>query len=552
MHGDFHVEGYDIEGLLGAGPAGEVWLAREQSSGSQFALKRVRPRDAEAQDEARRIVSVLETVAHPHLLRIKEMLPDGGELVFALTYADGGSLGQLLLARGTLDPGEVVGMAAAMAEALAALHEQGLVHGDVTPENVLFSADARPLLADAGLLALVEGGESGTLGYTDPSAEPGAPPAAAGDVYGLAAVCYAALAGAPPEPGASHRPLHQVAPGVPSGVSHVVEAGLQGTPGQRPAAAQFAAQLAAACPAVPVRFPHGLPGGGDPAFPEGLNRPDGGSRAEQDPFVIGTPSASGEGQQPPRRNEPTAGPQRPGPPPQPTPAVFPTALEPTHRPAPATDEEDDDAPRRRRGPLVAALVAVPVGVAAVAVIGVLGWQALGDPSPGPEETTAAPTSSSSPSSSPSASAGAGSAGTPGPSSSPRTPAEARWTKVLTALDQRRARAWRTWDRELLRTVYKPGSTALQEELSLMDLHASKDVTSVVDLNTPVLSLDVVSERPDEVVVDAVSQLQPYSLVIGDHPYPHAGGEPRRFRMTLEPDGGGGWLIAASTEVEGSR
>jgi hypothetical protein len=134
------------------------------------------------------------------------------------------------------------------------------------------------------------------------------------------------------------------------------------------------------------------------------------------------------------------------------------------------------------------------------------------------------------------------------SSSPRTPAEAHWTKVLNTLDQRRAEAWRTWDRTLLNRVYTPGSQALAEEISRMKLYASRNVTSVTDLNTPILRLDVVSEGKDRVVVDAVSQLQPYSVEMGGRYYPHDGGEPKRFRMTLRPDGSGGWLIGSSTEV----
>ena len=128
MQGDFRVEGYDIEGLLGAGPAGEVWLAREESSGAQVALKRLRPRDAAAHDEARRIVALLESLRHPHLLPIREMLSLGDELVFVLDYAEGGSLAQLVLVRGQLDPGEVVGMATAVASALSAVHAEGMVH----------------------------------------------------------------------------------------------------------------------------------------------------------------------------------------------------------------------------------------------------------------------------------------------------------------------------------------------------------------------------------------------------------------------------------------
>ena len=54
------------------------------------------------------------------------------------------------------------------------------------------------------------------------------------------------------------------------------------------------------------------------------------------------------------------------------------------------------------------------------------------------------------------------------------------------------------------------------------------------------------------VVDAVSQLQPYRLEMGGRYYPHDGGEPRRFRLTLEPDGAGGWLIAQSAELESTK
>ncbi|MEQ4205871.1 protein kinase [Actinopolymorpha sp. B17G11] len=550
MQGDFRVDGYDIEGLLGAGPAGEVWLARDVAAGSQVALKRVHPRNSAAHDEARRIVSVLDSVAHPHVLRISEMLPVGDALVFVCDYAEGGSLGQLLLARTTLDPGEVVTMATAIAGALTALHERGLVHTDVTPENVLFSADARPLLADAGLLGLVEGGaELGTLGYADPGQRPGAEPVPAADIYGLAAVCYTALAGTPPEPGQGRRPLHQVAPGVPPALAHVVEAGLAGQPDQRPNAAQFGAQLASACPAVPVRFPDGLASSsGAPSFEEPSPASFGptsgtgdlrGSGRSADPWrgMSGTQASDAE-----PGGSAVGDPLRgaapgPGPVASDQPDAFAGLAPSAPRDAVVGDAEDEDDGRFRkgRGVLIAALVGVPVALAGVAALGVLGWQALAGPKPSPTETP--PTASSSPST-----------GSAAPSSSPRTEAEARWTQVLTALDERRAEAWRKLDQDGLSQVYKPGSRALQEELDTMRVHASKGVTSVEGLSTPIQSLEVVSESPDRVVVDAVSQLQPYSLEVDGQLYPHDGGEPRRFRMTLEPDGSGGWLIAGSKEI----
>src|SRR5690606_24060246 len=141
MQGDFRVEGYDIEGLLGAGASGELWLARDRSSGEQVALRRFRPRDGEAKREARRIVSLLDGISHPGLLRVRELVQLGEEhFVLVLGYASGGTLDDLLRVRGTLDPGEVVTIVKVIADALATVHQCGLVHGDVTPESIVFSA----------------------------------------------------------------------------------------------------------------------------------------------------------------------------------------------------------------------------------------------------------------------------------------------------------------------------------------------------------------------------------------------------------------------------
>ncbi len=593
MQGDFRVDGYDIEGLLGAGPAGEVWLAREQASDAQAALKRVRPRDAGAQEEAGRIVSALEPLKHPHLLRIREMLPYDREVVFVLDYAEGGSLGQLLLARPTLDPGEVVTVATAMAAALEAIHRCGVVHGDVTPENVLFTAGARPLLADAALLRLVEGGEAGTVGYSDPAGHDGAPPTPAGDVYGLAAVCYTALTGTTPEPGLGRRPLHQVAPGVPPALAHIVEAGLQAQPAQRPALRQFAAQLAAACPSVPVRFPAdpggedaapfgpnlgpgtagdfglgagpaagrtsgadtgsgtaGEPtaqrGGWDPTRGSGTSPRAGRSAAVPDfPSAYGDPAAqadamatgadSGEDQQTGRsgrsdRSGPLGLFGRPGRTRGRGTADSENAKdggdsEGTKDGGDTDDTDDtdaDDAERSGGSRRLLMLIGIPLLLVVVAVSGVLGWRAVREPAPDPKPTS---------------------------TMAAMTPEEARWAKVLDELDVRRARAWKEWNRALLAQVFTPGSGPLSKDLDEMQTYAQNDVTSVDGLRTPIRSLHVVSKTSDRVVVETVSQLQPYRIRIDGNYYPHDGGPPRRFRVTLQRSGSaGGWLIADTTQL----
>lgn len=527
MQGDFVVEGYEIEGLLGAGPAGEVWLARDKASHRQVALKRLRPRDDEARDRARRLVSTLDLLSHPHLLGVQQMLPYGDEIVFVLEHANGGSLGQLLLVRGTLDPGEVVTVVGGAAQALAAAHARGLVHGDLTPENVLFTADGRPQVTDLGLLALVDGGEAlGTHGYTDPSGLPANGPTAEGDVYALAAVCLTALTGTPPDPNQKRPPLHQVAPGVPSGLAHAVEAGLHLEPAARPSASQFAELLTAAAAATPVRFPEGLTSlpnaGPSPSAPPKQQQP------EDDPFIASLIP-------PPATFQPTPPPNVQAPPTQ-TPQTPQTSTFPVG-PPPQQGDDEDEPPQRRTG-LILLAVGLPLLVLVIAIVAFAFWP-RGGPDPKPD-----PTASSSAPASPTPTSNPTSTGT-GP-----VDASARWTGVLNGLDKRREEAYAKGDPALLTRAYAPNSPGLAKDRTTMRTELlDKRYKSAEGLQTPVSSVKIISEDDQRVVLDVTSQLQAYTLITDDGRRLSApGGDPRRFTITLVPDGQGGWLIFDSVQA----
>lgn len=281
--------GYDVRELIGYGATGEVWRAVELATGDVVALKRLRPgAGADAVDALRREAAVLRTLDTPHVVRLRDVVGsgDGSGAVLVLDHAAGGSLAALLARRGALDPGEVITLAAPLAQALAAAHARGLVHGDVSPSNVLFTADGMPLLADLGVARLVgDWAEQGTAEYLDPAVAGGAPLSPASDVWALAAVCHHALAGSPPHEGAAvddvlaaaadggRAPLGLLAPGAPRLLVEAVEAALQRDPGDRPDAASFGAALrrshgvapvrlrgqAAAAPGVPVRETHAVP-----------------------------------------------------------------------------------------------------------------------------------------------------------------------------------------------------------------------------------------------------------------------------------------------------
>lgn len=270
--------GYDVQALLGFGATGEVWRAVEAATGEVVALKRLRSgADPAAVEALRREASLLRTLDTPYVVRLRAVLGSGADTVLVLDHAPGGSLATLLARRGALEPGEVVTVGAPLAQALAAAHSRGLVHGDVTPSNVLFTADGMPLLSDLGL-ARVAGeqvaGVDGTAEYVDPAVARGGDPDAAADVWALAAVCHHMLAGSAPHDGTdvpqvlsaaaagARAPLGLLAPSAPRALVAAVEAGLSPDPASRPDAAAFASLLRRAHAAAPVRLTGGVAAAG--------------------------------------------------------------------------------------------------------------------------------------------------------------------------------------------------------------------------------------------------------------------------------------------------
>lgn len=270
MGGAFTLPGFEVQTLLGFGATGEVWQARELATDDTVALKRLRPgADRAAVDILRREASLLRTLDTPYVVRLRAVVGDGDDVVLVLDHAGGGSLSALLTRRGCLDPGEVVTIAGPLAAALAVAHEQGLVHGDVSPANVLFTADGMPLLSDLGVARTA--GErfasvDGTAEYVDPAVAAGGDPDEAADVWALAAVCHHMLAGSPPHEGQSaeavltsavdggRAPLGLLAPSAPRALVAAVEAGLVRDPAGRPDAAGFASLVRRSFGTAPVRL----------------------------------------------------------------------------------------------------------------------------------------------------------------------------------------------------------------------------------------------------------------------------------------------------------
>jgi eukaryotic-like serine/threonine-protein kinase len=426
---DFLLPGYDVEELVGFGGSGQVWRAREGASGELVALKRLRASssaDQAAQEVAEhrlsREAALLATISHEHIVALRSVVPTDDGLVLVLDYAEGGSLAALLAARGRLSAGEVVTIGAPLAQALGDVHARGVVHGDVTPANVLFDGSGKPLLADLGVASLAgdrAGPPGGTLGYADPGLDASVSAAGpASDVHGLAAVCFSALTGVPPylEGSTVAQPLRPLAPGTPATLVAAIEAGLDPDPASRPDANAFARALFAACAPVAVRLVHATAPVVNPLTRDLGGRPP------------AAPSESAPSESAPGR----------------------------HRWSP------------RRAVLVRRVVTVMCAVVLLgaAVAAGIGWAWAGDShrasaSPDPATPAAAAAASATPPRG-SALASAATVLGAGPSAAV-TPAAAvptDWTAVLSALDCARDAAFTEGRADELDAVYVPGSAAL--------------------------------------------------------------------------------------------
>ncbi|MER6187290.1 serine/threonine-protein kinase [Streptomyces sp. NPDC001652] len=251
---------YRLLGRLGSGGMGRVYLGRS-AGGRTVAVKIVHPHfalDEEFRARFRREVEAARRVGGAWTAPVLDADPDAAVPWVATAYAAGPSLSAAIADGGPLPEHSVRVLGAGLAEALAAVHELGLVHRDVKPSNVLLTLDG-PLLIDFGIARAVDGTASltstgvsvGSPGYMSPEQILGKRITGAADVFSLGAVLAYAATGAPPFPGDSsasllYKVVHEEPElGALSGeVRELAAECLAKTPETRPAPAELARRLA--------------------------------------------------------------------------------------------------------------------------------------------------------------------------------------------------------------------------------------------------------------------------------------------------------------------
>jgi serine/threonine-protein kinase len=201
---------------IGAGALGEAFRARDTIHGRTVVIKRVPSALSSDQQRAVALQSAaepLEAISHPGVAMLYECGLEDGQMFLALEYVSGERLDQLIGGR-PLNPRRAVEIAIDVADALAALHQAGLVHGDVRPANVIVSSRGRAKIIDAGLATFTAGGmlratagsrlgslpESAvaTLRYLSPEEAAGERIDARSDVFSLGSVLHEMLTGQAP------------------------------------------------------------------------------------------------------------------------------------------------------------------------------------------------------------------------------------------------------------------------------------------------------------------------------------------------------------------
>ncbi|MFO0957835.1 MAG: serine/threonine-protein kinase [Isosphaeraceae bacterium] len=211
------VDKYVVLDRIGSGAMGRVYKAQHSLMGRVVALKLIAPEIAANNRVISRFQREMRMVGrldHPNVVRAYDADRLNQLLYIVMEFVQGHSLGHRLRTRGTLSPAEAADYAGQAALGLAHAHEQGIVHRDVKPSNLLLGPDEAIKVLDLGLGVLLEADQHtsfatadgiavGTIDYMSPEQASGKEVDGRSDLFSLGCTMYHLLTGRLPFPGES-------------------------------------------------------------------------------------------------------------------------------------------------------------------------------------------------------------------------------------------------------------------------------------------------------------------------------------------------------------
>jgi serine/threonine-protein kinase len=209
--GETVAERYELEELVGTGGMSSVYKALDTLLERNVALKILHVQytaDDDFVERFKREARVVAQLSHPNIVTVIDRGEDDGRQFIVFEYIDGENLKELVVRRGRLSVRDALELSLQVARGLAFAHENGLVHRDVKPQNVLLHGDGQAKVTDFGIARTLDvdgvtqtGTVLGTSNYIAPEQASGQPVDAKTDVYSLGVVLYELLAGDVPFPG---------------------------------------------------------------------------------------------------------------------------------------------------------------------------------------------------------------------------------------------------------------------------------------------------------------------------------------------------------------
>ncbi|MGW0965127.1 serine/threonine-protein kinase [Streptomyces sp. NPDC002516] len=200
---------YRLQTTLGRGAMGEVWRAHDEMIGRSVAVKLLLSQDADPTAAARFRLEAQTAglLNHRHVVGVLDFGAYDNRLFLVMELVEGDSLAGVLTSAGTLPADRVARIAAEAAAGLAAAHQQGIVHRDIKPGNLLLDAEGSVKIGDFGIARFMDdpaGGLTatgqivGTSLYLAPERALGKTAGPPSDMYSLGCVLYQLLTGRPP------------------------------------------------------------------------------------------------------------------------------------------------------------------------------------------------------------------------------------------------------------------------------------------------------------------------------------------------------------------
>lgn len=237
---------YDLEQPIGGGGMAVVYRALDRLLGRTVAIKMLRPQfagDEELVSRFRQEAQAAARLSHPNIVSVYDVGMTDGEYYIVMEYVDGPTLKEVIRERGPLPVADVIEIADQICDALAHAHEQGIIHRDVKPHNILVTRGGRVKVTDFGIAKAITGNTLtyqtsthvlGSVHYFSPEQARGRVATAQSDIYSLGVVMYEMLTGQLPFSGDSPVSValkhlrdkfiepRQIRPDIPQSVENIV------------------------------------------------------------------------------------------------------------------------------------------------------------------------------------------------------------------------------------------------------------------------------------------------------------------------------------------